>query len=68
MGFMHRTWLKVLTRGRPLAAIAQFALASNSTLLSKSSQSEAATPENICGWWSMKITAQLSGVSSPLSV
>src|SRR5712671_7212207 len=27
-----------------------------------------ATPKNICGWWSMKITAQLPGVNRPLSV
>src|SRR6266849_11104078 len=27
-----------------------------------------ATPKNICGWSSMKITAQLSGVNRPLSV
>src|SRR5712672_2273256 len=27
-----------------------------------------ATPKNICGWWSMNSTAQLSGVNRPLSV
>jgi hypothetical protein len=44
------------------------ALASTSTLLSKSCRSMLATPKNICGWWSMKMTTPFSGVNRPLSV
>src|SRR5215471_848904 len=39
------------------------ALARPMTLLNRSCRSIDATPKVICGWWSMKMTVQFSGVS-----
>src|SRR5947209_3940610 len=39
------------------------ALASPMTLLKRSCRSIDITPKVICGWWSMKMTAQFCGVS-----
>src|SRR6267154_5419606 len=44
------------------------ALASATVLLMIDCRSKLEVPNNICGWWSMNATAQLSGVSRPFSL
>src|SRR5260370_2876252 len=44
------------------------ALARATVLLMIDCRSKLEVPNNICGWWSMNATAQLSGVSRPLSL
>src|SRR6266436_1514904 len=44
------------------------ALARATVLLMIDWRSKLAVPNNICGWWSMNATAQLSGVSRPFSL
>src|SRR3984893_11057499 len=44
------------------------ALARATVLLMIDCRSKLEVPNNICGWWSMNATAQLSGVSRPFSL